>query len=217
MQSTIIVAHSLGGLLAKTVVCDSGNKFVEAYFEVPFEELEISTEDKEELRKMVFFESRPYVKRIVFVAVPHRGSHIPDNFIGWTGRRLTSAPEKYTALIDRVRSRLSAERLKPEAEKSIQEEGSSIKNLSPNDPTIKALSELSINAGVAFHSIIGDQGTGKGEEGSDGVVSYTSSHLEGAESELIVPTGHGAHLHPLAVLELKRILKLHLDQLGLGS
>ena len=40
----------------------------------------------------------------------------------------------------------------------------SIKNLSPNDPTIKALSELSMDSGVPFHSIIGDQGTGDGEE-----------------------------------------------------
>jgi hypothetical protein len=74
-----------------------------------------------------------------------------------------------------------------------------------------------LDAGIPYHSIIGDQGIGNGEEGSDGVVEYKSSHLDGAESELIVPTGHGAHLHPLAILELKRILKLHLAQLGLDS
>ena len=217
MQSAVILAHSLGGLITKTVVSDSGNKLVDAYFEVPIEELEISAEDKEELRKMVFFESRPYVKRVVFVSVPHRGSHIPDNFIGWAGRTLTSAPQEYDAFIDRIRSRLPAGRLKPDAEESIREEGNSIKNLSPTDPTIKALSEIPIDAEIPFHSIMGDQGSGKGEEGTDGVVAYKSSHLEGAESELIVPTGHGAHLHPLAVLEIKRILELHLDELGLDS
>jgi hypothetical protein len=36
----------------------------------------------------------------------------------------------------------------------------------------------------------------------------------GAESELIVPTDHSAHTHPLAVREVKRILKLHLQQSG---
>jgi hypothetical protein len=102
--------------------------------------------------------------------------------------------------------------LKPEAKKALEQKDNSIKNLSPNDPTIKALSELSMKAGVPFHSIIGDRGTGDGEEGSDGVVKYKSSHMEGAESELIVPTDHGAHLHPLAILELKRILKLHLTK-----
>ena len=215
MRSTVIVAHSMGGLIAKTVVTDSGSKIVEAYVTVPFEELEITPEDKEEFGKMMFFESRPFVNRIVFIAVPHRGSNISDNYIGWAGRLLTSTPKAYAALVDRIRSKVSPEQLKPGAAESFEEKDNSIKNLSPNDPTIKALSELSIDAGVPFHSIIGDQGIGDGEEGTDGMVAYKSSHLEGAESELIVPTNHGAHLHPLAILELKRILKLHLVQLGL--
>jgi pimeloyl-ACP methyl ester carboxylesterase len=215
MRETVIVAHSMGGLISKTVVTDSGSKIVDAYLAVPFEELEISPEDKEELRKIMFFESRPFVKRMVFIAVPHRGSLISDNFIGWTGQLLTSTPKDYAALAERIRSALSPDILKPEAEKAAAGKSNSIKNLSPNDPTIKALSELSIDAEVPFHSIIGDQGIGNGEEGSDGVVAYKSSHLEGAESELIVPTNHGAHVHPLAILELNRILKLHLDQVGL--
>ncbi len=116
--------------------------------------------------------------------------------------------------MDRIRSEVS-EALRPEAEEAAEQKDNSIKNLSPNDPTIKALSELSIDSEVPFHSIIGDQGIGNGEEGTDGVVTYKSAHLEGAESELIVPTNHGAHLHPRAIRELKRILKLHLVQLGL--
>jgi hypothetical protein len=67
---------------------------------------------------------------------------------------------------------------------------------------------------VPFHSIIGDRGLGDGEQGSDGVVPYKSAHMEGAESELIVPAHHSAHTHPLAVREIKRILKLHLHQSG---
>ena len=46
---------------------------------------------------------------------------------------------------------------------------------------------------------------------------YKSSHLVGAESELIVPTDHAATAHPLTVLEVKRILHLHLQQAGLLS
>ena len=69
--------------------------------------------------------------------------------------------------------------------------------------------------GIPFHSIIGDRGQGDGEQGSDGVVPYKSAHLEGAESELIVPSDHAATAHPFTVLEVKRILKLHLQQAGL--
>ena len=44
---------------------------------------------------------------------------------------------------------------------------------------------------------------------------YKSAHLEGAESELIVPSDHAATAHPFTVLEVKRILKLHLLLAGL--
>ena len=44
---------------------------------------------------------------------------------------------------------------------------------------------------------------------SDGVVPYWSSHMETAESELIVPSGHGAHRSPQAIAEVERILKRH--------
>jgi hypothetical protein len=38
------------------------------------------------------------------------------------------------------------------------------------------------------------------------VVGYWSSHLAGAQSELVVPTGHDAHLHPKTIADLRRIL-----------
>jgi hypothetical protein len=62
---------------------------------------------------------------------------------------------------------------------------------------------------VYYHSIIGDRGKGDTPESSDGVVDYWSSHLDGAESELIVPTDHRSYKDPGAVKELKRILRLH--------
>lgn len=60
---------------------------------------------------------------------------------------------------------------------------------------------------VTVHSIIGDRGRGGPlAKSSDGVVPYTSSHLDAAVSELVVPTGHGAYEHPRAVTEILRIL-----------
>jgi hypothetical protein len=82
---------------------------------------------------------------------------------------------------------------------------------------IQALAGVVVDKGVPFHSIIGDRGLGDGEQGSDGVVPYKSSHLEGAVSELIVPSDHAATAHPFTVLEVKRILKLHLQQTGLPA
>ena len=44
------------------------------------------------------------------------------------------------------------------------------------------------------------------------MVPYSSSHLDGAASELVVRSGHSAQQNPLAIQELRRILLLHLRQ-----
>jgi hypothetical protein len=60
---------------------------------------------------------------------------------------------------------------------------------------------------VQIHSIIGDRGkAGPLEQSSDGVVPYSSSHLERVVSEKIVPEGHGCVSHPETMAEVRRIL-----------
>jgi hypothetical protein len=86
----------------------------------------------------------------------------------------------------------------------------SIRALSPTTPGYVALASLPVAAGVPFHSIIGDRGLGEGEHSSDGVVKYSSAHLSGASSELIVPADHPTYEHPEAIAEVNRILKVHL-------
>jgi hypothetical protein len=69
-----------------------------------------------------------------------------------------------------------------------------------------ALSQLPIE--VPYHSVIGQRRPGPRERGSDGVVPYWSSHLDGAQSEVIVRSGHGVFSNPEAVQEVIRILHL---------
>jgi hypothetical protein len=87
----------------------------------------------------------------------------------------------------------------------------SIHGLSPSSRFQQALDRT--RPPVPTHSIIGDRGRGDGPAGSDGVVPYTSSHLASAESELVVPRGHGGIAHPRAVAELKRIIRLTLAEI----
>jgi hypothetical protein len=60
------------------------------------------------------------------------------------------------------------------------------------------------------HSIIGDRGRGDSPNSSDGVVPYRSAHLDSAQSEKIIPYGHGGYQSPESIAELLRILRLHL-------
>ncbi|MDR9777716.1 hypothetical protein RJJ65_34860, partial [Rhizobium hidalgonense] len=68
---------------------------------------------------------------------------------------------------------------------------------------------------IPYHSIIGNnKGDVPKSEMTDGIVSYNSAHLEGAVSEKIIDGGHSIQETPEAVLELRRILRLHLEKIG---
>ena len=84
--------------------------------------------------------------------------------------------------------------------------------LSPNNRFVKAINTIPITPGIPYHTIIGDRGKGGDKDRtqareSDGVVPYWSRHMDGAQSELIVPSNHSAHQNPQAIAEVKRILK----------
>ena len=69
-----------------------------------------------------------------------------------------------------------------------------------------------------YHNIIGKAPEGgflgRGSDDSDGIVEYSSAHLEEAASEIVVPADHvNVHRHPLAVLEVRRILLEQLAEL----
>ena len=70
----------------------------------------------------------------------------------------------------------------------------------------RSILKLPISRSVPYHSIIGDRGKGNSPNSTDGVVPYWSSHLDGAASEKIVPSGHGANENPEGIAEIRRIL-----------
>ena len=75
--------------------------------------------------------------------------------------------------------------------------------------TVFAAIFVATSTTIPFHTIEGDRGRGDAPNSSDGVVPYWSSHLDGAQSELIVPSDDRAQRNPKAIAEVSRILKLH--------
>ena len=89
----------------------------------------------------------------------------------------------------------------------------SITGLSTRNPVLKvSADQIPIATGVPYHSIIGNNEAGDTPGGTDGVVPYWSAHLDGAASEKVVKSGHSAHEHPLAILEVRRILLEHIKE-----
>lgn len=208
----VIVGHSMGGILTRTSIVKDSQPLLEYYLEDPSRVKTLSKENQEMVSGYLDFKRKPYVDRAIFVAVPHRGSEIADNWIGRIGRSLLSLPK--TVLQKTVSVAKEARNIvRPGLRTSFDgSEASSISGLSAKSPALQGLSRTTIDPAVPFHSIIGDRGDKDTLNSSDGVVAYSSSHVDGAQSELLVPADHTAHAHPQAALEIRRILRLHVEQ-----
>ncbi|MBI4804856.1 MAG: alpha/beta hydrolase [Desulfovibrio sp.] len=202
-NNMLIVGHSMGGLLAKAMVQDSGDKLWDAVSKVPPSELPVSEDVRKLVEKMFFFKPLPFVTEAVFISAPHRGSGMALGTIGAIGRKLVTLP--FTL------AKASASLLGTLATfgKNIHVKGlpTGIDGLSPKNPVLTTSADMPV--AVPFHSIIGNESKAGVPGGTDGVVPYWSSHLEAAQTELIVKSGHGAHEHPLAIREVRRIMKEH--------
>src|SRR4051794_27956456 len=88
----------------------------------------------------------------------------------------------------------------------------SFNGMAPSSPMIRALASISIVPTIHAHSIIPTLGDGPLETRDDGVVDYSSAHLEGVDSELVVRGGHSTQANPATIAEVRRILLEHLAQ-----
>lgn len=86
----------------------------------------------------------------------------------------------------------------------------SIENLSDQSLFLRLADTMPIAAGVQYHSIIANHTPGRAlEDSNDGVVPFRSAHLPGATSEKVIESWHSVQETPEAILELRRILRLH--------
>ncbi len=212
LESLVIVAHSMGGLISKALIAESGEAIWEEAIAVSPKELDATAQDIETLRRCFLFDPLPYVDRVVFISTPHRGSARANGFVGRLGAALVRRARALKSTFQRIAANNEA-LIRPDMRKLLARGGAtSIRALSPQYPILRKLADLPIDPGVTVHTIVGDRGLarGKGPRRSDGVVTYASAHLDEAASELVVPARHDAYSHPLAIAEVKRILREHL-------
>jgi pimeloyl-ACP methyl ester carboxylesterase len=210
-RHVVVIGHSMGGLMAHTLVSSSGDKLWKSLFSVPPEKLKGNTATIREFDESLRFRRNPRVVRVIFLATPHRGSQIADTWIGRLAQSMIRLP---AALQGELVNIATENRAVASSEAQVffhrQLNFSSVHTLSPRDPVLHALAELPIE--VPFHSIIGQHRPGPVETSSDGVVKYTSAHLNGAASELLVQSDHGVTNKPQTQTEIKRILQLELQR-----
>jgi pimeloyl-ACP methyl ester carboxylesterase len=203
----VVVGHSLGGLLAKMMVQDSGTRLWRiTTSDRSFDELTGDPDDLDVSRRCLFFRPRPEVRRVVFIATPHRGSRVDRGSLQQLALRLVRVPDPLRAAHGRLVAHNGPGVFREFVRRGLP---TSIDELEWGSPTVTGLSELGLATGVKAHSIVADLHEPPRVGGSDGLVSYESAHLDGVVSEMLVSSGHQCQGHPAVIREVRRILTDH--------
>ncbi len=196
----VVVGHSQGGLLTKISVVNSGDSLVRALTGKAFDALDLTAEKKAQVRRLMVIEPVSSVKRVVFISTPHRGSILSKQWVRNLIRKIVTLPEKI------AKTTLSLNAYSTDDVKRMIGSGqvpTSIDGMSSDNPMLKALAEIPLATGVTGHSIIAIKGDDEPPAGDDGVVTYTSAHLDGMQSEFIVRSGHSCQENPFTIEEVR--------------
>jgi pimeloyl-ACP methyl ester carboxylesterase len=218
LDQMVLVGHSMGGLVSKLQTLDSGDDFWRTATGRSFTEVKATPEVRDGLGTIFYFRASPSVRRIITLGTPHRGSEFANSTTRYLGNKLIALPRMW------VDGQQELFRDNPEAfaAESAVRVNTSIDSLAPDSPFLPVMLAKRRPPGVRHHNIIGvtelTPGSPVPPDGTDGVVTYVSAHVDDAESELVVAADHlGVHRHPLAVLEVRRILLEHLAEVKSGG
>jgi len=202
LDRMVLVGHSMGGIISSLLIREGGPQLWNKFSDVPVERLNVSPKAHALIRETLYFTPRKDVERVVFMNTPHRGSNLATKRIVDLFAQMIQLPINAFKM-DRVEI-LAA--VKPEYVNLFSAPANSLRVLRANSPFLLAILSLPADASIPFHSIIGDRGRGDTPNSSDGVVPYWSSHLNGAVTESIIPSGHGGNENPQGIRDLEQIL-----------
>ncbi len=210
MQNMVLIGHSMGGLLVKMMIQDSGTTIWDMITDQPIDRISLAPEDRDFIEKQVFFTPLAFVSRAIFIAVPHRGSQMALARSSEIASSLITLPaDMIRRSYNVMRSMFSGREITAGMVEDLLDTG--IDSLKPGNRLLMTIDGLPYAEDIPYHSILGNELAADTPGGTDTVVTYDSAHLEGAVSEKIIKSKHSVQRHPLAILEMQRILHLHLD------
>ena len=206
-KQLVVIGHSMGGVISRTLLLNSGLKLWHAYFPKPPEHTRVSDDTGRKLREMLILEPRKDIARVIFVCAPHRGADMAAGWIGRLGSKLIKLPGQ----LWNFSTATALTTVNNPGMLRIGQLPNSVDTLSPNNRYVIEVNKLPLPRDIPFHTIAGDRGKGGNRDKtkpilSDGLVPYWSAHLEGARSERVIPSGHSGHEHPDGIAEIRRIL-----------
>jgi hypothetical protein len=213
LDRMVVVGKSTGGNLARMLAQEIRSALWDSVFARPIEAVAASDALRARLAEQFFYRPVPSIRRVVFVATPHRGSRLANQATG----RPSSLILRYGDPSRRDHDALIVANGRGIFQPTYQHRPlNTIDNLEVNSPLLLAVDAAPFASGVAYHSIIGDRGRPASrpvERVGDGLVGQASAHLDGAASECVLPVGHFCESEPGVIAEVGRILHEHLAEI----
>lgn len=212
-KDAVLVGHSMGGVIARLMVSNADIS-QDAFKLVQNTRIE-QFKDKPLFQARLQMQPIPNFSRAIFLATPHRGTEYANRWHTKLARKIIRVPGAFLgAFADTLQGEIGLKEFVKELGHDLIQNGPS--DLSENSKFNALTKNIQPYTGFKFHSIIGNTvDTAEPQLMSDGIVSYESSYLQGAVSNKVIKGGHSIQETPEAVLELRRILRLHLSDLGL--
>ena len=200
----ILVGYSQGGLIAQLAIQDSkGSYFEKEVLHTQLKDLELSKKRLDEIKDMLVFKPLPFVKQTIFISTPHRGADMAS----WTSMQLLSdlisSPHSYYSNYKNML--LNVSKFTRKYNDNILN-GNAVDNLDPDSLFIKYTSKLPYGKNIKIHSIIGNEDSAGEVGGTDGIVPYSSSHLNNSSSEVIIQSDHHSIYKPACAKAILKIL-----------
>ncbi|MGI9239549.1 MAG: esterase/lipase family protein [Verrucomicrobiales bacterium] len=209
LSNMLLIGHSMGGIVSNYQIRDSGQILNDLLFDRPLDQVALSAAQKAAIKPVLNFEANPDIKRVVFIASPHRGSSKATGLIGAIGTAIIRLPIE-ALLGDRISY---VDGMTEEGRQLVNSKLDSVRGLRPDSLPLTSVWKLPNTYGVPLHSLIAQKKVGQPlEDSTDGVVPYSSSHIDGVASEKVIPgeDHNSIVISDAAINELRRILYEHL-------
>ncbi|WP_436863092.1 lipase family alpha/beta hydrolase [Acinetobacter haemolyticus] len=202
-HQAVLIGHSMGGVISRLLVSQA--------------DVTSTAIQKMNTAQLAQYQQQPVIKqrfqfmpltnfsRAIFIAAPHQGTQYADRWFTQFARKMIKLPHDFYSAVEQRNT------LKTNNEKGLIESGAG--DLSRGSNFMLLTKDIQPQKNVIYHSIIGNSTqSDASDKMTDGIVPYQSSHLTQSSSELVIRGGHSIQETPEAILEIRRILRLHLTE-----
>lgn len=210
LDQTVVVGHSMGGLMAYLLTVDSEDKLWNGLSKLPVEKIKADNDTQDQIQRVFFFESDRSVDRIVTIAAPFNGSGYSNFFTRWLGGSLVSLPNT-TSNLSKLIFRQNHQRMWDR----IFAPRTSLDSLNKNSAVLSLVNHSTAAEEVKHHNIVGLKKGTSLNDWTDGVVRVRSAARNDVDSQIQVKASHSeVQRHPETIAEVRRVLLDHLNDVS---